>query len=59
MNVVQFCFLANLAVRLKVSKSRKQILNFSFEPKNKRKYFCIPGLASVVEAKDKSTKRLI
>ena len=31
---------------LKVSKSRKQILKFSFEPKNKRKYFCISALAS-------------
>jgi hypothetical protein len=30
---------------LKVSKSRKQILKFSFEPKIKRKYFCIPALA--------------
>ena len=26
---------------LKVSQSRKQILKFSFEPKNEQKYFCI------------------
>ena len=31
---------------LKVSLSRKQILNFSFEPKNEQKYFCISALAS-------------
>ena len=31
---------------LKVSKSRKQISKFSFEPKNERKYFCISALAS-------------
>ena len=31
---------------LKVSKSRKQILKFSFEPKNEQKYFCISALAS-------------
>ena len=31
---------------LKVSKSQKQILKFSFEPKNERKYFCIFALAS-------------
>ena len=30
---------------LKVSKSRKKILNFSFEPKNEKKYFCISALA--------------
>ena len=30
---------------LKVSKSRKQILKFSFEPKIERKYFCISVLA--------------
>ena len=30
----------------KVSKSRKQILKFSFEPKNEQKYFCISALAS-------------
>ena len=32
--------------KLKVSKSQKQILNFSFEPKNELKYFCITALAS-------------
>ena len=31
---------------VKVSKSRKQILKFSFEPKNKRKYFFISALAA-------------
>ena len=35
-----------LQCTLKVSKSRKQILKFSFEPKNKQKYFCIYALAS-------------
>ena len=35
-----------LKLIVKVSKSRKQILKFSFEPKNERKYFCIPALAS-------------
>ena len=33
-------------LKLKVSKSRKQILKFSFEPKNERKYFCISAIAS-------------
>ena len=31
---------------LKVNQFRKQILKFSFEPKNKRKYFSISALAS-------------
>ena len=31
---------------VKVSKSQKQILKFSFEPKNERQYFCISALAS-------------
>ena len=30
----------------KVSKSQKQILKFSFEPKTEQKYFCIFALAS-------------
>ena len=30
---------------LKVSKSQKQILKFSFEPKSEQKYFCISALA--------------
>ena len=30
---------------LKVSKSQKQIIKFSFEQKNERKYFCISALA--------------
>jgi hypothetical protein len=34
------------AAMLKVGKSRKQILKFSFEPKNEQKYFCIFALAS-------------
>ena len=33
--------------KLKVIKSRKQILKFSFEPKNERKYFCISALADL------------
>ena len=36
---------------LKVSKSPKQIVKFSFEPKNERKYFCISALASKIENK--------
>ena len=32
---------------LKVSKSWKQILKFSFPPKNERKYFCISALQGV------------
>ena len=35
-----------LQLKLKVSKSRKQILKFSLEPKNERKYFCNSALAS-------------
>ena len=31
---------------IEISKSQKQILKFSFEPKNKQKYFCISALAS-------------
>ena len=31
---------------LKVSKSQKQILKFSFELKNEQKYFCTSALAS-------------
>ena len=37
------CLMPN---RVKVSKSRKQILKFSFEPKNEQKYFCISALVS-------------
>ena len=32
----------------KASKSRKQILKFSFEPKVEQKYFCISALASKI-----------
>jgi hypothetical protein len=32
--------------RLKVSKSQKQVLKFSFEPKTEGKYFCIFDLIS-------------
>ena len=61
-------FVKSQCVFLKVSKSRKQVLKFSFEPKNEQKYFCIFALTSknpkkVVETKDKKkhkkTKRLI
>ena len=31
---------------LKVSKSLKQILKFSSEPKNEQEYFCISAIAS-------------
>ena len=33
---------------LKISKSQKQILKFSFEPKIEGKYFCISALASIM-----------
>ena len=38
----------DLSGPLKVSKSQKQILKFSFEPKTERKYFCISALASKI-----------
>ena len=40
---------------LKVSKSRNQILKFSFEPKNERKYFCISALAYKKRSNQKSS----
>ena len=33
---------------VKVSKSRKQILKFLFEPKDERKYFCISALKKLI-----------
>ena len=39
---------------LKVSRSRKQILKFSLEPKNEQKYFCISGLASKKRSNQKN-----
>ena len=45
-------FITNL-MPLKVSKSWKQILKFSFEPKRERKYFCISVLASKNSQKNK------
>ena len=46
-----------IAQLVKVSKFRKQILKFSFAPKNERKYFCISALASKKRSnqKDKGT----
>ena len=44
-------------ISLKVSKSRKQILKFSFEPKNQRKYFCISALAYKKRSNQKSSVR--
>ena len=41
-------------LRLKVSKSQKQILKFSFEPKNEQKYFCISALASKKRSNQKN-----
>ena len=41
-----YIFQETLYYILKVSWSRKQILNFSFGPKNEQKYFCISALAS-------------
>ena len=40
---------------LKVSKSRKQILKFSLEPKNERKYFCISDLVYKKRSNQKSS----
>ena len=42
---------------LKVSKFRKQILKFSFAPKNERKYFCISALAYKKRSNQKSSVR--
>ena len=41
--------------RLKVSKSQKQILKFSLEPKTEQKYFCISGIASKKRSNQKNT----
>ena len=40
---------------VKVSKSRKQILKFSFAPKNERKHFCISALAYKKRSNQKSS----
>ena len=45
-------------VVLKVSKSRKQILKFSFAPKNERKYFFISALAYKKRSNQKSSVRV-
>ena len=47
----------SFALDLKVSKSRKQILKFSFAPKNERKYFCISALAYKKRSNQKSSVR--
>ena len=39
---------------LKVSKSHKQILKFSFEQKYEQKYFCISALASKKRSNQKN-----
>ena len=41
----------------KVGKSRKQILKFSFEPKNEQKHFCISALAYKKWSNQKSSVR--
>ena len=46
-------------VVIKVSKSQKQILKFSFEPENERKYFCISALASKVGQIQRYTYRVL
>ena len=38
----------------KVSKSRTQILKFSFEPNSEQKYFCISALASKKRSNQKN-----
>ena len=45
-NVFIFIALRLIVKVLKVSKSRKQILKLSFEPKTERKYFCISARVS-------------
>ena len=42
---------------IKISKSRKQILKFSFEPKNEQKYFCMSDLAYKRRSNQKSSVR--
>ena len=42
---------------VKVSKSQKKILIFSFEPKNEQKYFCISALAYKKRSNQKSSVR--
>ena len=42
------------ACTIKVSKSRKQILKFSFEPENERKPFFISALASKKKSNQKN-----
>ena len=44
---------------LKVSKSQKQILKFSFEPKNERKYFCISALKPNYFKKQRSSSSFL
>ena len=48
-----------LRLFLKVSKSQKQILKFSFEPKNERKYFCTSALASKKRSNQKHKSRVL
>ena len=44
---------------MKVSKSRKQFLKFSFEPKNEQKYFCTSALASKKRSNQKKYEQLM
>ena len=45
-----------LYLLIKVSKSRKQISKFSFEPKIKQKYFCISAALSTKKRSNKKNK---
>ena len=47
-----------LYLSLKVSKSQKQFLKFSFAPKNERKHFCISALAYKKRSNQKSSVRV-
>ena len=55
--VMQWRMRTGRKLGLKVSKYRKQILKFSFKPKNERKYFCITALASKKPLKSGRNKR--
>ena len=43
--------------RLKVSKSRKQVIKFSSAPKKEQKYFCIPALDYNKRSNQKSSAK--
>ena len=54
---IKFNSLTWQKVNIKVSKSLKQILKYSFEPKNEQKYFYISALADKMRSNQKSSVR--